>query len=74
MAGKEEERSAIMYVVAPHQTFAQHRDILQLLSITNQNMQHTLWAKARRNTLISKCHQLKEHLHPYSESQSAKGL
>lgn len=37
MAGKEKERSVIMHVVAPHQTFAQHRDILQLLSITNEN-------------------------------------
>lgn len=72
MAGEEGEGSVIMHVVALHQTFAQHRDILQLLSITNQNTQDSLWVRSRRNTLISKCHQLKEYLHPCSISLLAK--
>lgn len=63
----------IMCVVELNQTFAQHGDILQLFSTTNQSTQHTLWVKSRRNALISKCHQLEEYLHPYPVSLSAKG-
>lgn len=55
--------------MAPHQTL---QDILQLLSIMSQNTQHTLQVKSRRNTLISRYHQMKEYLHPQPISLSAK--
>lgn len=56
--------------MAPHQTL---QDILQLLSIMSQNtQQHTLQVKSRRNTLISRYHQMKECLHPQPISLSAK--